>query len=172
MIESTSGRMLQKNTFPLRIFGKQGERYLACPFELTYDDLELSFLNGDPRIAHFQVVSTDENPGFKRHFLYSGAEQRRLVTSSGYLFTGNVAVYYPRAAELPKWIRDDERRVIAILSSVELLHVHGDEENETGGLDNAVAEHMRRIDGLKVDNLRFKEAMEFYNTMKYYAPRQ
>lgn len=113
----------------------------------------------------------DGKPGFKRHVLYSRAGQRHLVTSSGYLFTGNVDVYSWKAKGFPKEIRDNEKKAIAILSLVELLHVHGDKENETGGLDNAVAEHMKRLDGLKVDNLTLNEAMEFYTAMRNHVPR-
>jgi len=171
MNKATAEAIQEKSTLPLRILGKTEERYLACPYELTHDNLDASFLNGDPRIAHFQVVSTDGNPGFKRHFLYSRAEQRHIVTSSGYLFTGNVDVYSWKARGFPKEIRDDEREEIAILPLVELLHVRGDEENETGGLGNAVAEHTRRIDGLKVDNLTLNEAMEFYNAMRHHVPK-
>jgi len=171
MGEATAKIIKERNTFPLRILGKQGEKYLACPYELKYDNLDVTLLNGNPKIVHFQVVSTDGNPGFKRHFLYSRAEQKHLVTSSGYLFSGKVGVYSSKARGFQDDITDNERDAIAILPLVELLHVHGDEKNETGGLDGAVAEHMKRIDGLKVDNLTLNEAMEFYDAMRYNVPK-
>ena len=168
MSEAIVERLSQQDTFPLRILGREGKKYLACPYELTSDNLEVTFLFGNPRIAHFQVVSTDGKSGFNRHFLYSKAGQRRLVTASGYLFTGKVDVYSWKARENPRVIGSED---IAILPTVELLHFRGDEENKTGGLDDAIAKHTKRIDGLNVDILTIPEAMKFYDSMRHHVPR-
>jgi hypothetical protein len=165
-------QITQKNTFPLRIRGESGKtRYLACPYELTLDNLTLQFYEGNTTIAHFEVVSTDQTPGFKRHFLYSKIGQQHLVTSSGYLFTGPVKVSSWREGYKGQIPEDkDEKKARPIIKNIELFHVPGDEENETAGLDNAVAEHTKRLNGLILEQLTLKSAMSIYEMMKSYVP--
>lgn len=170
MTLATEEVIREENAFPLRIWGKDVERHLACPYEITLDNFEARFLNGDQKIVHFQVVSAEGNPGFKRHFLYSKADQRRLVTTSGYLFTGEVEVYSWKARDCPQNITPQEREAIEILPYVELFHVSGDKENKTGGLEDAITIHRKRIEGLRIEDITLKDAMKFYNAMKYHVP--
>lgn len=175
MGEATAEKVVRENTFPLRIFGKKGSKFLCCPYELSYDDLEVWFHEGDPRIVHFRAVSRDngfmDGGGFKRHFLYSRVGQQHLVTASGYLFAGHVEVYSWKARDFPDQIEDREREAISILPRVEMVHVEGDRKNETGGLDNAVAEHMGRLNGSQTDPLTLEEGMKLYDAMMDHVPR-
>ena len=107
-----------------------------------------------------------------RHFLYSRSDNRHLVTASGYLFDGAVEVYSWKVKSNPPYkIENSERDAISILPLVEMLHVRGDRENETGGFDNAIATHLGRIAALKTDSLTLKEAQEFFNAMRYHVPK-
>ena len=108
----------QKNSLPLRIMESKRGKYLACPYEITKDNLELRFLNGDQRVAHFKVVSVDAD--FKRHFLYSKVGGIHLFTASGYMFTGPVKIY-PWKGKFPKKMK------------VDMFHVTGDNRNELLG---------------------------------------
>jgi len=156
MSEATTEAIVEKNNFPLRIMGKKGEKYLACPFELTYDDVILNFYKNDPAVAHLEVVSspiatTGDPGGFKRHFLYSRSDQKHIVTASGYLFEGPV--------DVPN------------VKNVEMLHVLGDKQNKTGGLRRAVRKHYERIADIETYHLSLQEVMDFFDKMKNNVPR-
>jgi|SRR3989344_712902 len=121
------------------------------------------------KIVHFEVVSMDDK--FKRHFLLSKTQERYILTASGWLFTGPVEVFSWKAKDDPESIEDYEREEINILSQIKIIHVSGDKENVTGGLENAVNEHTRRLKDLEIDSFTLTQAKEIYNTLQGHVPR-
>lgn len=172
---ATAERIERKEAFPLRIFGESGKHYFACPYEYTYDDIVLSHLNEDQRVIHLQAdTSPNVNSilaGFKRHFLYSRAAERHVVTASGYLFDGPVELYSWKMRSCPDDVQATELIGIELLKRIELFHVRGDEKNITAGLENAIAEHRRRISGLRLSDLSLVEGDDFFHAMTAHVPR-
>ncbi len=157
------------NTFPLRIFG-EGKRYLACPYELvSNDDITIRFYENNQKIVHFELISRHDK--FKRHFLLSKIKENYILTAGGWLFTGPVEVFSWKSKDDPKGIKDHEREEINLLNQIKMIHVSGDKENETGGLENAVDEHIKRLGGLEVDSLTLLQAKETYDAIQNQVPR-
>ncbi|MDO8660894.1 MAG: hypothetical protein Q7K43_03325 [Candidatus Woesearchaeota archaeon] len=174
MLQAAVNKVInEKGTFPLRISGAREDKHLVCPYEQSSDDIKVKFLNNDPRIVHFRVISKDKN-GFLRHFLYSrvtSKDKKHLITASGYLFDGKVDVYSWKSQYCPSKIVDREREAITAISLVDFLHVSGDKKNKTGGLAAAIVKHENRIAGLNADTLVLEEALELYNAMRYNVPK-
>lgn len=160
MTTAISEPVKRTGAFPLRIFDGKNGPYLSCPFEMTYDNTVIEHPCGDLRVIHLEANSIPDE--FKRHFLYSRAGQRHILTASGYLFDGPVEVYH---------LERDISPSMDILSHVEMVHVRGDRRNKTGGLDRAIEMHMRRLEGLRADNLSIEDGQKFLDLLINYMLR-
>jgi len=165
-----SPQIVKKNTFPLRYMKSQGVRYLCTPYERVLDNVTMGFFNNDNRIAHYELVSTDSNPGFKRNILWSKTDGKNIATMSGYLYTGKIDVYAWKTRSCPDQIEDREREGIEILSLVEMMQVFGDVNNITGGLEYAADMHKFRTTGLKLYELTMEDVKKFHNAMIHHLP--
>lgn len=169
MSHKAEQKIEEERSFPLRFMKEKGSRYLACPYELTEDNLTAEFYNGSKNTVHFEVTSPD---GFLRHFLYSRAEGRHLFTASGYLFTsGDIDIYAWKTRKPNAKVSESEKEAIKIIDAVEMIHLTGDKENRTGGLSAASLEHAKRLRGLNADDVSLEEAMKAYDAMRNHVPR-
>jgi len=161
---------------PLRIFGGHENKYLVCPFELTFDDITLSHYKGDPTVAHIQAISVQtplDKGGFRRNFLYSRAGDEHVLTASGYIFDGPVRVLAPHTLAVPVEDLDDRAAAqLAVLKQTDLLHVRGDDSNITGGLIWSAEKHYKRLADLRPEEITLDEALEFYTALREHVPRQ
>ncbi|MBN2331020.1 MAG: hypothetical protein JXC85_04330 [Candidatus Aenigmarchaeota archaeon] len=162
-----------KKASPLRIRQDDGKYFFACPRQYTSDDIQAGHLEFDPRIFHLKAVALPDDPlfpGFQRHFLLSTSGNKHVITASGYPFTGHVDVYSWKARAFPNAITADERPGIEMLQQTDMFHVEGDADNVTGGICEAAAEHMLRIDDLNPVPISVEDGIRFFDILRYHSP--